>query len=315
MPFPSLVGLVPPYDVFNVDPLVLLAQGPKVVAAIKRATVAYKNNKDFGARVLITVSQGCRDSPVAVIVGKGFDPSQDIKLQLHFHGINATICDRVGDGGLSGTIVDMQLQDPQHVVALVEDKNPIFAPPDPPMSKTPDQGRDWSHVTDLTAVQDDVQNGVGAASVGSYIVSAHSGGGVALASVMAKDLATTSNRKFRCDELRLLDCLSIGQGDPLIEAGIARWAKAHPGEIASVVMVLATMTAPSAWSQVQTAFTAGGTSCKEITLVRPSSPNFVDEPSPLPVDPDPTNSLVARWRFDGFRQHTRARGQFLGFNA
>jgi hypothetical protein len=317
--FPFPYFLLPPYDVFSVSDVVLNLLDDTWVKAIKTAQVAYKNNDAGGASVQMAWSDGASGKPVLVITGKGFDATAGAKLQVHFHGDKCTISDIIGDGGLSGTIIDLQAADPQRIVVLPECKNPLFATPG---GKTPSYAPNWANIVDLVALQDDALKASGASSVvsGGYIVSAHSGGGHGIRDAMRADIQSTSGRRFRCDQLRLVDCIQYSTNpkgpDFTIENTIVQWARLHPGEIASVVAVMGTMgKAPNVWPRIKTAFTGGGstTSYKDIEVQNSQSADFVPEPVPVPMDKDPTGQAVRRW---GVGQvHERARSQFMGLDA
>jgi hypothetical protein len=305
------------YDIYSVSDSAVAQLGRTLVKAIETARPAYDLiNRKSGAKVLMTTSKGSGDMPVLLIVPPSFDAGKPAKLHVHFHGDSATISDVVGDGGLAGSIKDLQAQDPQRVMVLPECSNPSFATPG---GKGPSYSPVWSNVSDLTLLQDDAQRSVSAASIAGagYVVSGHSGGGHGISVPMASDLKSAGGRTFRCNQLRLLDCLHYNQTDTSIEDTLVKWAKAHPGEIGSVVAVLGTMArGTDAWSRVKSAFTAGGaaTSYREIEVGHSRSPDYVPEPSPVPMDPDPKGALQSRWRLDGWRIHTRARSQYLGLD-
>jgi hypothetical protein len=299
------------YDIYKMSGSVMTGLSSTMVKAIETARPAYERiNYKSGAKVLMTTSKGSGGMPVLLIVPPKFDATKDAKLHVHFHGDYATISDVAGValGGLAGPIKDLQDQDTQRVMVLPECNNPSFATPG---GETPHYSAEWSNLSNLVLIQDDALKAVGAASVAGdgYIVSGHSGGGHGISVTMASDLKSSSARTFRCNQLRLLDCLHYNKSDTSIEDTLVRWARKHPGEIGTVVAVIGTMGGDT-WSTVESAFTRGGaaTSYKEIRVSKTA------EPSPVPNDPDPKGDLKPRWPLDGWRIHMRARSQFLGFD-
>jgi hypothetical protein len=251
------------YDVGDMDPKSeefqdLMKSNPTLAQAIADAKVAYANNIDDGAKIVITTSSGSGGKPVAVMVPPGFDPDQPAKLDTFFHGDNGTIADVVHDNGVSGRVAEMQSDDPQRIVVLPECGNPRFAKPG---EKSPDNSCDWSNIKDLGQVQADALLVAGAqkgVEEGGYTVSAHSGGGHGIMYAMQAQLDAEKKGKpvpgLKVDHLELLDCIHYSSTDFRIENTIADWGKKHGDQVMDVMGVHGTMGDPGDWNRIRDAF-------------------------------------------------------------
>lgn len=211
------------YDVSQVTPqqLTQMRADPTQRAlanTIGNAQTAYADRIAAGARVLVNTSAGNGGQPVLTMVPPGFDYSQPARVHTHYHGFHATVADPVGHG--SGTTVRMaeiQARDHQAVFVLPECRN---APANAQLG-APGYATDWHNVSSQTQTTQDALAGAGITHVGTTIVSAHSGGGSALANAMN---AHRDGSGVQCDRLEMQDCL-YGS-----EHAIARWAGTANGQ-------------------------------------------------------------------------------------
>ncbi len=180
---------------------------------IARAQTAFADTIQRGGRVLASTSPGNGDRPVLTVIPPGFDPRQPARVQTHYHGWNATVADPRGhSAGTTARIQEVQAQDPQAVFVLPEANN---APARGGQYRT-----DWSNVTSQARTTEDALRGAGITNVGTRVVSAHSGGGNALANAIR---AHRDGSGLQADRLELHDSLYGSQAD------LARWAATGPG--------------------------------------------------------------------------------------
>jgi hypothetical protein len=167
------------------------------------AKASYADSIARGDRVLVTTSAGNGGQPVVVLVPAGYNPSQPAHVHTHYHGFNATVVDAQGHGaGTAARIAQVQKADPQTIFILPECGNaPALGPAGTPAYKT-----DWSNVSSQAQTTDDalVAAGIAPGQVGVRVVSAHSGGGAALAHAI---LSKPDGSGLSCDRLELEDCL------------------------------------------------------------------------------------------------------------
>ena len=167
------------------------------------AKTSYADLIAGGARVVVTTSTGNGGQPVLTIVPAGFDPSKPARVHTHYHGFNATVVDAPGhSAGATARIAQVQAADPQTVFVLPECSNaPAITRDGTPAYKT-----NWSNVSSQASTTADALTaaGIEPAQVGTRVVSAHSGGGAALASAIK---AAPGGSGLACDRLELEDCL------------------------------------------------------------------------------------------------------------
>lgn len=235
---PAAANTPPPlpagsYDVGKVTPDELKAmrasKDPKIKATantIANAQVAYKDQIAAGARVVVNNSEGNGGHPVLTLIPKDFDYSKPARVHTHYHGWSGTVADPAGHGaGTTLRMKEVQAKDPQTVFVLPECKN---APADASL-KAPSYKTDWSNVTSQAQTTDDALKGSGITNVGKTVVSAHSGGGNALANAMN---AHKDGSGVKADRLELQDCF-YGS-----ESSIAKWARTPNGQATSSVLYL-----------------------------------------------------------------------------
>jgi hypothetical protein len=303
-PASGTAASLPPgaYDVSAIatPDLVALERDPKTKLlgfTIDNARVNYADTIARGGRVVVTTSAGNGGLPVVTIVPPGFDPSQPARVHTHYHGFNATVADPKGHGsGTTARIEEVQAADPQTVFVLPECSN---APAQP--SRLDDKGNystKWTNVSDVTETTDDAlaAAGVDASALSERVVSAHSGGGAALAAAID---AHPDGSGLAADRLELLDCL-YGS-----EAELAKWAKTANGQdCGSVVYFHGTNTHPDAG--LKKGF---GTRWKRVNVAQPKP---ADDPVLKDARGNPIRDVHghARTKF-AMDPHNRTNGQFM----
>ncbi len=186
---------------------------------IERAQSAYADHMRAGGRVVVSTSAGNGGHPVVTLVPPGFDPSKPATVQTHYHGFNATVAD--GSGHSSGTtraIAAAQRRDPQAIFVLPEASN----------ARAGSYATDWSNVRSQAQTTADALRGAGVDVVGERVVSAHSGGGTALARAMQ---AQRDGSGVQADRLVLHDSL-YGS-----EHAVAAWGRSAAGRTIDVTYV------------------------------------------------------------------------------
>jgi peptidoglycan hydrolase-like protein with peptidoglycan-binding domain len=189
---------------------------------VERTQSAYADHMREGGRVLVSTSAGNGGHPVVTLVPPGFDPSKPATVQTHYHGFNATVAD--GSGHSSGTtraIAAAQRNDPQAIFVLPEASN----------ARAGSYATDWSNVRSQSQTTNDALRGAGVDRVGERVVSAHSGGGAAIANAMQ---AQRDGSGVQADRLVLHDSL-YGS-----ENAVAAWARTASGRSADVTYVRGT---------------------------------------------------------------------------
>jgi hypothetical protein len=188
---------------------------------IDNARVNYASIAAAGGRVVVSTSAANGGKPVVTLVAPGFDPSQPARVHTHYHGFNATVADPLGHGsGTTARIEEIEAADPQTVFVLPECANAPAIPSR--LDGKLNYATSWSNVSDVGATTDDAlaAAGVDPATISERVVSAHSGGGAALASAIDKH---PDGSGLRCDRLELLDCLYGSEKE------IAAWGKTSNG--------------------------------------------------------------------------------------
>lgn len=196
-----------------------------------------------GARAIATTSQGNGGFPIVVLVGPNFNPDRPAEVHTHYHGYSSNAVERLGDSGrVQLRLREVQAADPQVVFVLPECRNALY-PPLPKLTpslglgaiasataggaqQTPSYATDWSNVKSQTRTTADALVAAGITRVDSRTVSAHSGGGAAVA------YASQSARGLSCDRLELADSF-YGS-----EVAIAAWAATPEGAAAREVIYI-----------------------------------------------------------------------------
>ncbi|MBI4819833.1 MAG: hypothetical protein HY791_26405 [Deltaproteobacteria bacterium] len=187
-------------------------------ATIVNARSAYKDLIAAGGRVSAIQSLGNGNQPVLVVMAPGFDASKPAIVHTHYHGWNSTVAEPLGHGaGTGARIRELQASNPQIIFVLPECAN---APPNRGAYQT-----NWGNVSSQARTTSDALASVGVTSVAKFVVSAHSGGGAAIARAIA---AHEDGSGLRADSLELLDSL-YGS-----ESAVASWAGTHGGSLATV---------------------------------------------------------------------------------
>lgn len=192
----------------------------RLAETIGRAQVAYADDIRRGARVLAGNSAGNGGKPVLTLVPPGFDPSRPARVHTHYHGFNATVADPMGHGsGTTARMREIQQRDSQAVFVLPECGN----------ARAGAYATDWSNVRSQADTTRDALTGAGITQVGTSIVSAHSGGGAALAAALR---AHPDGSGLQADRLELQDCF-YGS-----EHAVAAWGRTANGQAARSVVYL-----------------------------------------------------------------------------
>ena len=193
----------------------LKAGGPKervLAATIERARGAYADTLARGGRVLAGTSAGNGGQPVLTVIPPSFDRGQPATVQTHYHGFSTTAADRTGKGAAQTERIEaLQRQDTQRVFVIPECANA----PGRAEASVADLKTDWSSVRSQAQTTSDALDAAGITNVKERVVSAHSGGGAALASALSN---VPGGGGLRADRLELLDSL-YGSED-----AVARWA-------------------------------------------------------------------------------------------
>jgi hypothetical protein len=191
---------------------------------IARAQTAYADHMARGGRVIVSASQGNGGHPVVTLLPPGFDPNKPARVQTHYHGFHATVADgRNHSSGTTRRIDELQARDPQLVVVLPEASN---AP-----ARGGNYATNWNNVRSQAQTTRDAlaAAGVNDANITHRTVSAHSGGGAALARAMQSQ---RDGSGVQADRLELADSL-YGS-----ESAVAAWARTPAGRAAQDVTYL-----------------------------------------------------------------------------
>ncbi len=240
------------YDLAKVTPDVikdLRACGQRQLAdTIEHAKASYADLLALNppAKLYVTLSAGNGGVPVLVVKGPKFDPQADAHVHTHYHGDNATVADPLGSkAGVNARIREVILnKDPQAVFVLPEASNST-APDKLPRTHHPVDSPamdnkypvNWSNVKDQVQTTKDALAAAGVTKVGESVVSAHSGGGMALVNLINADKA--GGTLLRADRLELYDCMYHfniapidGKPNPryFTEQRLADWSKTPNGQ-------------------------------------------------------------------------------------
>jgi hypothetical protein len=201
-------------------------------------------------RMRVITSEGNGGQPVLVITGPKFKGDAGVHVHTHYHGDNGTVADPLGSkAGINQRIRDVILkEDPQAMFVLPEADNSPSQPDSP--THDADYHVDWSNAKDQVRTVDDALAAmqVDRKAVTERVVSAHSGGGMALNNLINADAKGGS--RLQADRLELYDCLyhfnlKVGEKDgpdgkkiPVFEqprewwtdARLAAWSKTPNGQ-------------------------------------------------------------------------------------
>lgn len=147
--------------------------------------------------------------PVAIYTPPGFDPAKPARVITYFHGHNGNIGEAFKDNGVLARLKALAGNDPNTVFVCPEAAQPPFGY----WMKPP---RESYQALQQQALGEAARMAGQPITVDKRIVSAHSGGGLALRN------AVTSNQ-FAADRIEFLDCNYSDWG-----AVITRWAKSQP---------------------------------------------------------------------------------------
>ncbi|MDP2274223.1 MAG: hypothetical protein Q8K32_25995 [Archangium sp.] len=178
------------------------------------------------ARIILSISSANEGAPTLTLVPPGFDPAKPVTVQTHFHGDATSIAAAAGPH--TGNIKEQLLRDPQRVWVLPEAKGNVG------LGNT-----NWNNVKDQSGTTRDALAGAGVieTSATTYVVSAHSSGGRAIAAAM-------TSGTLQADQLVLLDCLFEREQGPGAHTAILNAVK--KGGLAQVkdVVIVATGSYP-----------------------------------------------------------------------
>ncbi len=190
------------------------------------------------ARIIVMRSGGNGGEPVMAITGPQFNRDGDAHVYTHYHGDNATVADPLGSkSGMNARIrAVINGEDKQAVFVLPESAN---APPrvDAP-GKSLDYSASWNHVKSQSRTTHEALAAMGVKSVTDRIVSAHSGGGMALVNAIEGD---RSGKGIEADRLELYDCVyHFRTSDPkhpvISERFLRDWGKTANGQACGQVI-------------------------------------------------------------------------------
>jgi peptidoglycan hydrolase-like protein with peptidoglycan-binding domain len=161
-------------------------------------------------RFAVVDSRANGDRPLAVYLPAGYDPGQSAKLFIYFHGHYGSVGEGFARSGLFGRIRDLAAAHPQTIFVFPQAAAPPFsywmAPPE-----------DFAAMeSEALLLARDLLGGRWPAGVSERIVSAHSGGGLALKNAVRAGA-------FRANRIEFLDCTYGDWGEV-----VAAWAAAAP---------------------------------------------------------------------------------------
>jgi hypothetical protein len=191
-----------------------------------------------GVKVIVTTSAGNGGHPVLVV--KGAAAGTDAHVHTHYHGDNATVGDPLGSkAGQNARIRDTVLQDPHAVFVLPEAANSTATPDSP--SNDNHYSVDWSEVKSEVKTTDDALDAAGVQRPPKEtVVSFHSGGGMALVTLVNADKADKGGSTLKADRLELYDCVyHFGKGNlPQyhFESRLRDWSQTASGKAVKQVI-------------------------------------------------------------------------------
>ena len=258
----------------------------RLAATIERSQAAYAEMISQGSQVIANRSEGNGGYPVVTIKPPGFDPNKDARVHTHYHGYHSTVADPKGHGaGLTARLEEMHKRDAangqQTVVVL------------PEASNAPDQGgrvkTNWGNVKSQARTTEDSLTAAGVTHPGYRVVSAHSGGGDAIANAINSD---KSGAGLQADRLELQDSLYGSQG------AVAQWGITPNGKAAKQVVYYHGTNTPGHDKQFPKTF---GSRYHRVEVGTPRA-------SDIPKVENPAGKLVPAYNAN---PHDRTKGQYL----
>jgi hypothetical protein len=280
----------------------------KLAAIVEKAGSTYAATIDprnavngVSGKLFVTVSEGNGNQPVLTLVPPGYDPSKPAHVQTHYHGSSGTITDEKGNGGVAGRMEEVmgvgKPNDENGNPPPGVDRQRILVLPESKMPGGDSNGM-WDNVSSEAQTTDDALDAAGIAKGPNdqYILSAHSGGGLAIRRAMDEDTKHPEGpRRCQANYVELLDCVHFNNSvpHPTEAETIAAWGAAHKDEVKTVSLVHATMpTSAAEMKSIEDAF--GADKMRHIEVHGNGSP--------------PKDAGKPRWT----SPHGRARGEYLG---
>ncbi len=234
------------FDVGNITREALSQLAPALARTLEQAKSTWAEFLSR-ARITLTTSSANDGAPTLTLVPPGFDATRPVTVQTHYHGDATSIAAAAGPHTFN--IKEQLIRDPQRVWVLPEAKSNVG------LGNT-----NWNNVKDQAGTTRDALAGAGvvAPNETTYVVSAHSAGGRALAAAM-------TSGTLRADQLVLLDCLYEREQGPGANTAILNAVK--NGGLAKVreVVIVATGSYPSERDDLL--MEAGGGKVRKETLV------------------------------------------------
>lgn len=206
----------------------LKQSSPSLAKTIETAKATYADALRAGARLTVTTTAANGGAPVLTLVPPGFDPKKPATVHTHFHGDLTSVA--AANGSHTGNIKEQLGRDPQRVFVLPEAQGNVGG-----------SGTNWNNVKDQAGTVRDALAGAGAIPAGgtTYVVSAHSAGGRALAAAMK------APSTLQADQLVLLDCLYESNTGPGANTAILNAVKAGALQDVKDVVIVATGSYPA----------------------------------------------------------------------
>lgn len=231
LPVPQGVGSIPHLDLADVDEetikglLQSKSQEDRCLGiTLRNAQKTYADDLKAGAKIYVCQPAGNGGFPVLTYVPAGYDSKKDTKVHTHYHGFAANVAS--GPTSAAGTlnrIRELSKRDPQTVFVLPECSNG----PAP-------WATNWSNVSSQANTTLAAVSGIGVKQPSFSTVSAHSGGGAALAFAIQAD---KTGAGLKADRIECLDCFYD------MEKTLEPWASTANGKaVKSLMYVHATNT-------------------------------------------------------------------------
>jgi len=163
--------------------------------------------------IRVFASAGNGDQPVMVVTGPEFKPGADVHVHTYYHGDNATVADPLGsksgiNARIRATLLDgaKPADDKQAMFVLPEAANGVRPDVDSPTNDL-HYPVNWDNVSDQVKTVSDALEAahVNASAVSERVVSAHSGGGMAINNAINAD--PKGGTHLQADRIELYDCL------------------------------------------------------------------------------------------------------------
>ena len=209
------------------DELAKLRQSsPALARTIEQAKSTYAEflSRTPAARITVSTSPGNGAAPVLTLVPPGFNPSRPVTVQTHFHGDMTSVASPSGPH--TGNIKEQLTKDPQRVWVLPEAQGNVGS-----------SGTNWNNVKDQAGTVKDALAGAGV-TAGTFVVSAHSAGGRAIAAAM-------TGGTLKADQLVLLDSLYERDAGPGANTAILNAVKKGGLSQVKDVVIVATGSYPA----------------------------------------------------------------------